>query len=204
MESVNQQVWRAIRTDPALLRGLQRKLVNMRALAKYIINEYGLNASLDAVISSIRRFPINSVEKENKIFHDIFKDSVISTTNNIACATISGSPAEILSCIVELSFPRPRVVTGNDKVKVLVKTSNMARISEVFKDARIENGLSEIAVTVADKAIKTKGVMARIAAELALANINIQELLVCPPQFLIYVSEKDIVKAHERVLALTQ
>jgi len=62
--------------------------------------------------------------------------------------------------------------------------------------------LSEISVTVAEKATKTRGVLARITAELALANINIHEMMVCPPQFLIYVSEKDIVKAHERIMSL--
>jgi hypothetical protein len=43
-----------------------------------------------------------------------------------------------------------------------------------------------------------------MAAELALANINIHELCMCSPEYLIYVSQKDIVKAHERILALTQ
>ena len=62
----------------------------------------------------------------------------------------------------------------------------------------------KISVVLPEKAIQTKGVMAKIASEIALANINITELIVCPPQFFIYVAEKDIVKAHERVLALTE
>jgi hypothetical protein len=44
--------------------------------------------------------------------------------------------------------------------------------------------------------------LARIASEVALANINIQEIIVCPPEFLIYVKEKDMVKAHESLLKL--
>ena len=68
----------------------------------------------------------------------------------------------------------------------------------------MDNNLSEITVTVSEKALKTKGVLARIAGELAVADINIHELIVCPPQFLIYVAQKDIVKAHERVLALSR
>jgi len=204
MESINQKVWHAMRADPAVMSGLQRGLINMRALAKHLIETEGLKASLDAVISSIRRFPLEHVHEEESVLRDIFKDSVVSTTNNIACITIPQAPSEVFEKVHDLSLPAFRVVTGIDKVKILVKNSHVDKISKLFKKCDIEHGLSEISVLVAEKATHTKGVMARIAAEIALANINIHELLVCPPQFLIYVSEKDIVKAHERVLSLTE
>ena len=175
----------------------------MRALAKHIIDEHKLKASLDAVISSIRRFPLDSYRQDDEAMHAIFQDSVVSTTNNIACITIPHPASEVLPALTELNIPAIRMVTGVDKVKVLVKNGYADKVSKAFKKVDVEHGLSEISVSVAEKAIKTKGVMARIAAELALANINIHELLVCPPQFLIYVQEKDIVKAHERVLSLT-
>ncbi|MBI4146411.1 hypothetical protein HY489_03680 [Candidatus Woesearchaeota archaeon] len=204
MESINQRVWHAMRSDPAIMRDLQRGLINMRALAKFLIDKCGLHASLDAVISSIRRFPLEEFASEEAALHDIFKDSVVSTTNNIACVTISLPAAEVLARLQELSLPSLRVVTGTDKAKVLVKNSHVDKVAKAFKKAEVEHGLSEISVLVAEKAVRTKGVMARIASEIALANINIHELLVCPPQFLIYVMEKDIVKAHERVLSLTE
>ena len=69
---------------------------------------------------------------------------------------------------------------------------------------KLEDALSEIGVVVSDRAVLTKGVMARIANELTLANINIHELVVCPPEFLIYVRQQNIVKAHESVLKLSQ
>jgi len=204
MESINQQVWHAMRTDPAIMRDLQRKLINMRALAKFLIDSHKLPASLDAVISSIRRFPMPTFYEEERILHGIFRDSVVSTTNNIACLTVQVSPSEMIDKLPELKIPNVRMVTGTDKVKLLVKSDHAEKVSKTFKNTVVEQGLSEISVTVAEKATKTKGVMARIAAEIALANINIHELLVCPPQFLIYVQEKDIVKAHERVLSLTE
>lgn len=204
MESINQKVWRALRSDPAIMRGLQRKLLNMRALAKYLIQAHELSASLDAVISSIRRFPLDSVKEESKMYRDIFRNSVISTMNNITCATIKLPAHEVVQKLGKLNGKGIRIVTGTDKVKVLVSGNTAVDLKKIFKGAHFENNLSEITVTVAEKAIKTKGVMARIAAELALANVNIHELLVCPPQFLIYVTEKDIVTAHSRILALTE
>ena len=203
MESVNQQVWKVLQTEPAIMRDLERKLVNTRALAKYMINKYELKVSMDAVISSIRRFPLDAYQEEEKIMQHIFRDSVIGTKNNMACITVNMAPNQAFAKLCLISLPIMRMTTGTDEVKIIVENAHADEIAKLFKKAELERGLSEISVTVAEKAIKTKGVLARIAAELALANINIHEILCCPPEFLIYVSQKDIVKAHERVIALT-
>ena len=69
---------------------------------------------------------------------------------------------------------------------------------------KIEEGLSEINVKVSETALQTKGVLARMSTELALANINISEVVICPPEFFIYLKQKDIVKAHDSILRLIQ
>lgn len=201
MTSINQQVWQALQQDPAILKNMQRKLINTRALAKYLIKSYNLPASLDSVISSIRRFPLNDHKEEQNVLLNIFKNSMISTTNNVACITIPLLLAQALPKLV--GIPMLRLTTGVDKIKVIVENKHVGDITKQFKNAQAQTNLSEISVTVAEKAVTTKGVLARITGELSTANINIAEILVCPPQFLIYVSEKDTVKAHERVLSLT-
>jgi len=203
MESINQQVWKALQTDPAIMRDMERELVNIRALAKYIINKYEIKASLDAVISSIRRFPLEASKQDEETLRHIFRDSVVGTKNNVACITIKMQPNQAFAKICAMSLPTIRMTTGTEEVKMIVENAHADEVAKVFKKAEIEKGLSEINVTVSEKAVKTKGVLARMTAELSLANINIHELLVCPPEFLIYVSEKDIVKAHERIIALT-
>ncbi len=204
MESINQQVWKALQTDPAIMRDLQRKLVNTRALAKYLIQKCDLKVTLDAVISSIRRFPLDAYQEEEKILQHIFQDSVVSTKNNIACITIDLAPNQVFQKLCTINLPIFRVTTGTDEVKILVEDRNADAIAKMFKGSQVEHSLSEISITAAEKAIKTKGVLARIAQEMALANINIHEMCMCAPQFLIYVSQKDIVKAHERIITLTQ
>jgi len=204
VESINQQVWKALQTDPAIMRDSQRKLINTRALAKYLMDKYDLNASLDAIISSIRRFPLEDYQEEEKILQHIFRDSIVSTKNNIACVTIYMTPTQVFEKIKGISLPSIRITTGTDEVKILVENGHADSIAKLFKGAQVEHDLSEISITAAEKATKTKGVLARIAAELALANINIHEMCMCSPQFLIYVSQKDIVKAHERIIMLTQ
>ena len=204
MESINQRVWHIMRADPAVMRTIQRKLLNNRALAKYLLAHHSLDTSLDSIISSIRRFPMDSYHKEETSLQRIFKDSVVSTSNNMACVTIRAAPADVLARLHELALPNLRIVSGSDQVKLLVKNALITKLTSIFKKVDVEEHLSEISVTVGEDAIKTKGVLATITSEIALANINIQELLVCPPQFFIYVAESDIVKAHERVLSLTE
>jgi aspartokinase len=203
MESINQQVWRALQTDPAIMRDMERKLINTRALAKYIIKKYELKVSLDAVISSIRRFPLEKYQEEEKTLQHIFNNSVVGTKNNMACITVNMPPNQAFAKLCMIDMPIMRMTTGTEEVKIIVESSHAEEIAKLFKKAEVEKGLSEISITVAEKAVKTKGVLARMAAELALANINVHELLVCPPAFLIYVAQKDIVKAHERIITLT-
>ncbi|MBW2969280.1 hypothetical protein KY314_04145 [Candidatus Woesearchaeota archaeon] len=205
--STNQMVWKILRSDLAVQKNLQRNLINSRALAKYIINKYTLNTSLDAVISSIRRFQSEDTfkEEEKSMLH-IFKNSVVSTKNNMVCLTLNIRPAKFLRKIkAKENGASYRIITSPNEVKVILEQPQLAEVKKLFEQKEIgpiNDKLSEIRVKVSDTAIKTKGVLARIANELALANINLQEIIVCSPRFLIYVKEKDIVKAHDAILKL--
>lgn len=203
MKTVNQQVWQAVESDPVIVRGLQRKLINVRALAKYLIATQNINATLDSVVSSLRRYPLEAYQAEEQTLHSIFKNSVVSTKNNFACLTIHRRPTEVFNKLCTVELPELRITTGTHAVKLLVQNSTAEKLAKLFKNVDLDKNLSEISVTVSAKAIKTKGVIARITAELALANINVRELLACSPQFLIYVSQKDLIKAHERIITLT-
>ncbi len=194
----------------AIQRDMNRGIINTRALAKHIIKQYGLRASLDSVISAIRRF--ESLEKhveEEKTMLNIFKDAVVSTKNNMACITLELMPREFFQklCMTPNSKVPLKVSTGTRNIKVLFENPHLKTIKALF-DAEdilsIEKNLSEISVKVSEQAVKTKGVLARIANELAVAHINVEELVVIPPEFLIYVKQKDIVKAHEAIITLAK
>src|SRR3989338_5455792 len=137
MESINQQVWHLMRADPAIMRNLQRKLINNRALAKFLLSHYSLDTSLDSVISSIRRFPMGEYDEEKKALHGVFRDSVVSTSNNISCVTIRQPPADVLPKLHELALPGVRIVTGNDKIKILVKHGLAPKIQVLFKKCEV-------------------------------------------------------------------
>lgn len=209
-QNINQTVWKLLQKDLAIQKDLSRKILNVRALAKILIKEQNLPASLDSVISAIRRFQAQGTfEKEDKTMKNIFQDAIVSTKNNMACVTIGIRPIEFFTkvCATNGKFFRCKVTSGANEVKILAEQQYLEKIKAMFTKSdtlSIEKDLSELAVIVSDKAAHTKGVMARIANELSLANINIHELIVCPPEFLIFVKERDIVKSHEAILKLCE
>jgi len=184
--------------------------MNVRALAKHLLKKYELPASLDSIISSVRRFQgaEHFAEDEKGLLH-IFQDSVVSTKNNMACVTLALRSIDLFHkvCANGDHLVPFRVTSGSEEIKVIVDQPHLDLIKGWFdkKDIlQIDKDLSELLVVVSDKAIHTKGVLGRIANELSLANINIHELIMCPPEFLVYVKEKDIVKAHEAILKLCE
>ncbi|MBI4148574.1 hypothetical protein HY490_04750 [Candidatus Woesearchaeota archaeon] len=204
--SVNQHVWLLLQKDLAVQKDLSRGLVNIRALAKHLMETYDIRAGIDAVISAIRRYESqNTFVEDDKNLNRIFQKGIVSTKNNVACITLDVNVKRLVQRFASDRLPACKIVTGKSALKLLVDNPDFSYVKSMFSDEeilKIENDLSEISVMVSPEAIKTKGVMARIASELALANINISELVVCPPEFLIYVKERDIVKAHESVLKL--
>ncbi|MBW3002493.1 hypothetical protein KY338_05035 [Candidatus Woesearchaeota archaeon] len=205
--NINQDVWQILKSDLAIQKDIQRKLINTRALAKYILQKYPLRASLDSVISAIRRFQSQEkFKEEEKSLIGCFKGAVVSTKNNVACITLNMRPSEFFKKFCTVQKPASiRITTGSKEVKIIVEQPKLSDIKKLFdkeNTSKIQDELSEINVKLSAKSLEKRGVLARIASEIALANINLQEMVVCPPEFLIYVKEKDIVKAHEAILKL--
>ena len=201
---IAQMVWNILKSDLALQKDLDKGLINVRGLAKYILNKYSLEASLDAVISAIRRFEAEKVyEKEDKVILSLFKDAKIATRNNIACLTIKKAGLKSMKAVLDKDI---RAIIGTEEIKIICEKKYLEDIKEIFSDdvEKVEEDLSELDIVISEKAVKQKGVLARISNEIALHNINILESIICPPEFLIYVKEKDAVKTYELLLGLTK
>ena len=89
MTNINAQVWNLLEEDLCVQKDLKRGLVNTRALARYLIQKNNLTASMDAVISAIRRFENDKEFKENiEELNDVFSKTIVTTKNNVACLTV--------------------------------------------------------------------------------------------------------------------
>ncbi len=210
MSSINQQVWKLISGDVSIQKGLKRDIINIRGLAKFFMKRYGVKASLDSVISAIRRYDGSETFTEEELT-SVFKHCIISTKNNVACITVRLDALKHFPKLLEMQanhqLNHTKFLTGPNSVKIITDNVHKDKILGVINEKAIltlEEDLSEISISLSQKAISTKGVLARMANELALNNINIVEMLVAPPDFLVYVKEKDIVKTHEALLKLSE
>lgn len=204
--TVNQIVWKIIRGDAALQKDLRREIINIRGLAKYLINCYQITASIDAVISAVRRFPEHENHpEEEKTLQKVFKESIITTKNNITKITVTTALNETLKRIKDELNKNAKIITGTNGVTLLIEQSIFTEVRKRFSNEEIEKineHLAEISITVNERAIKTKGVLAKLATEIALANINIEEMITSPPEFLIYVKQDNLVRVHESIMAV--
>jgi hypothetical protein len=205
--NVNQNVRKILQEDLAIQKDLSRRIINMRALAKHILKRYQLQASLDAVISAIRRFQAEGVfEEHESALLNIFKDAIVTTKNSMAALTLALTPAEFYkrACSRDPAFGY-HITTGSREVKLYIEQSSLEHVKQLFTKEELrhaEEDLSQISIVVRPEATQTRGVIARMTSELALANINVHGIIICTPEFLVYVKQKDIVKAHESILKL--
>ena len=204
MTSVQQKVSLLLSKEVLLEKGLAEKLINIRALARYLKNKYNLDSSMDSIISAIRRFDIKKTEEDKKKIHELLKGAVVSSRNNVACITLKNfllKDIEKLENIKSLSF-----VKGTNEFKIVADKEYVEDIKDLFsnKIRKIEDDLSEVSFVLSEKVLKQKGILAEIANEIYIHDINISEILICPPEFLILVKKKDMVKTHEIIIGLTE
>ncbi|OLE68979.1 hypothetical protein AUF78_13395 [archaeon 13_1_20CM_2_51_12] len=79
---IRRQVERFIEADLVIKKGLQRRIINSRALARYILEANRLDSTLDAILGIVRRYPLGS-ENDNR-HRQVFKDCEIATRNEVA------------------------------------------------------------------------------------------------------------------------
>lgn len=208
MANINQQIWKLLSGDTSIRRDLNRKIINIRALAKYLIAKYKLKASLDSVISAIRRYTLEPEFKEEESVN-LFKDAEISTKNHIVCITLRKEGYKAVSKVLQLKDPvvsdTYRIITGAEHIRIIVSERNLDQVFGFFQRKSIvdiNKNLSEISIVVSAGSRKTKGVLAKVANEIALNNINIEEVIICPPELFFYVHEEDAVKTHGILMKL--
>jgi aspartokinase len=213
MTNITQTIWNLISQDPSIQKNLQKNLINIRALAKHLINQHGLKASIDSVISAIRRYPTSKNFKENvSELKEVFVGANIATKNNLACMVLRNQSdiQKYLSEITKITdFEKRetlRMIKGKNNLKVITDMVSIQKLKNIFpkeENIEVKENLSEIRILTQDiKADKTKGVAARISNELLTNDININELIFCVPEIIVYVDQKDLLKAHESILQL--
>jgi hypothetical protein len=211
--NITQEVKNYLAKDLSIQKNLQKGIVNIKALAQHIIREQGLKTSTDTVMNVIRKISFDDeiFTKDSEKVKDILKFSNITTRNGIICVILRNQ-SDIQKYLSEVSklidFEKlPRLIKGVHNLKIITDKENLQKIKTIFPESgtfEIKENLSEIRLKTSVKADDTKGVLAMISNELMLRDININEMIICIPEMMIYVDQKDLLTAYQSMLSLCQ
>src|SRR5260370_33122208 len=82
MTDLRRRIEQIIETDPVIKKGLQRGIVNSRALARYVQNTKGVDSTHDAILGIIRRYVPSGTESSDT--HQFFTDCEVSLRSKTA------------------------------------------------------------------------------------------------------------------------
>ena len=213
IENIRAYVWKIIETDIAIKKSMMRDIVNVRSLAQYIIESQKIDASLDSVISAIRRYEKNPQKKDEEA-HSAFailKQAKISTKTSMSTLLLKRTD------VVKTKLGRPdklvdfqshdivRILEGADALTLIIDKKNFEKIKETFpKNVILEEnkevGMIEISYPKILK--RTPGVFSIIANELADNDISIIDALISSNEHILVIDESKLLKAFELVYHL--
>ncbi len=207
-------VERIIESDGAIRSGMARGLVNVRALARYIQEEArrdGEELSLEAIIGSIRRYPVEQRWSSQRDLGKLFRK--LTMRNKIVDVAILNDP-EITAALGKfasmIDYSRGetfRLVSGVEAIRVVIDEKNLDRMKTIIPKKnipKISTGLAEIIVSMHEAAGTTPGVVSTVTTELAMHGINMIEFMSCVPELIIVVDEKDALRSYEAIEELAK
>ena len=212
MTQIEQAVEHFFTKNPDVRKAVSKALVNRRALARYIIKTEDLDInSTEAIVSALRRYKIS--KEEIKELSDLFNQLKINTKDKICIVSLEKSYAtlqKIQKILANINYTKNetlKIVDGATTLRVFIDETSLKKFEDLFSNKeilKIYKNIAEITLTFPEIAIKTKGIVAYVASELSINNINIIEILTSTPELIIYIGQKDLLKTYETLESLRQ
>ena len=211
-QSAAELVRNAIERDPVVRFGLARGLVNHRALARAIQAEAVTDTSFDALLSAIRRYPLQKTyEKRERVDEMIQKLALKNKVAVLSLKNDSDTQRAIARFSEEVNYSSGetfRVISGMDYVSVTLDTKNADRFETRLPKSAIRKrtgGLAELVVEMREEVEDSPGVLAAIVGELTLNEVNIRQLTsVGPGKVIVLVNETDALKSYQALDTLAK
>lgn len=204
MADNRRNIERIIETDPVIKRGLQRGIINSRALARYIQESDGIQSSADAILGVIRRYPLTN--EETPSYNHMFKDCELAMRTKVGDLALEIGPnvmkrvIDFASSVKTSRGENLRIVVGMKSIRVVADQKALSQFRETFRDEdviRFLNNMVEITVILTPEAEQRTGVISRITTELALNDVCIQGSMCATPEVIMLIHEKDAGRAYE-------
>jgi hypothetical protein len=180
MDDTKRRIERIIETDLVTKKGLQRGIINTRALARYIQDTEGLDTTTDAILGIIRRYPVTDGEQSG--INRVLGGCELSMRNRVANFEIEYQPDR------PNRHPRPggnrrttrgenvKLILGDGVVKVIADQKALEKFLTEIQPGEVvkySTDLAEITLRVPPGATDTRGLTAKITAELVLNDIDL-------------------------------
>ena len=206
MSQIEQDFRMFLSKNPEIEKCYAIGLINRRSLARYMVQRgVAKSNQLEASIAMLRRY---SFKKQEKPEQDIFKDIKVTIKNRILILDFE-KEKELVKRMQELIMNTDydkgdtlKIVVGSSSVKVFIDQEKEDKIKELIKKFTLkgrQGNISEISLMFPEKATQSRGIVAAITKELAVHDILLIEVLTATPELLMYVDEKQVLKAYETV-----
>lgn len=207
-KNINQEVWRLISQDFSIQKDLKRGLVNVRALAKHLIKEHALTASLDAVISAIRRCDLQDLPQIRENVDSLIRDMTVYTRDDVAIITLKAHklPKMFYDRDISRIHANYRLIKSKLNAKICLNADDLDEVLAAFTKqdlvGDVKKDIAEIRIALPPGGESVSGILSRVLNEIALRKVSLAEIIVCYPEFLIYVDRKKLLEAHHAILAM--
>jgi len=215
MRTIGEIVKQLVRESPFLEEALDEGLINISALARklkpQVENELRKNVQTGAIVMAIKRYDpgynyklkfgikefvsnLGDLIVQSGLMHYTFENSnTLAEKHKELVNRISGDQ-------IYYSVSR-----GIFETTVVVSNSTTKLVEEIFAEEKMifqKYGLSSITIRLPQKRDETTGFFYYILKNIALENINIEELISTTNEFTILVREKDIDHAFSILMRL--
>jgi hypothetical protein len=209
MKSVNQQIAHLLSKYPSIQKCMKRDIINVRSLARFLKEKYQLPYTMDALISSIRRYDLDDVTIiTSKEADEALSKVLISIKDNVAKIRLKDIAfKEICNDYIkeQILKKNTRLVKSKEIITLIVNQKDLEQKKSVFKEEdimEIKKNLAEIRLQFSKDISNIKGILSRIIGELAIRDINLEEVIYGIPTLLIYVKEDSVVQAHHALMEM--
>jgi aspartokinase len=209
LASTPEIVKRIIDADAAISSSLGRKLINTRALARYIQDlaaADGVRLSFYAVMSAIRRYQLPERIVIERNVREYFARKKLTLKTNVADIALQNNPdvppalGKLSSQIDYSKGETLHIAGGVETIRIVLDEKNLDRMKGIIPEHNVKEiirNLAEIIVSLDPESLHVAGTFSTVTSELAMSGINMIEAMSCAPDIIVVVNERDAVRAYQ-------
>lgn len=198
-----------LETDPAVADALRRGLINLRRTARWILEEYGWDATEEAVVSALRRYRDERLGPVVWSTRPLLFDAGLELRDGLALVTLPRVPEvyrKAFDAWLDSSGTGPLgVLPGKTRTRLLVEEHEVDCINTAMGPRFIRETVAPLAVIrlILPRNEDRGSLISLVLNALSHHGVEVVELVSCDPEWLILVHDKQVLEAHRVISALT-